>query len=100
MTDPTFATVSRVVAGFNFKKVHAMMVAVDWKWSMDSSANGLLVPTIEELKSQAERLLYAAVSNRYCVSSGGFKACYSVKHERASLSLTFEAAAYWSDYGA
>lgn len=100
MTDATYSTIQRVLAGFDFEKVHKMMVAVDWKWSLGSGPDGFRVPGLEDLRSQAERLLYAAVRDSDTVSSGGFKAAYSVKYERASLSLVFEATSHWADYGA
>ena len=76
------------------------MVAIDWKWSLGSGPDGCRVPDLEDLRSQAERLLYAAVRDADTVSSGGFKAAYTVRHKRAILSLVFEAASYWTDYGA
>lgn len=100
MTDSTYVTVQRVLAGFNFEKIHKIMVAVDWKWSVGPGPDGCRVPDLEDLRSQAERLLYAAVRDSDTVSSGGFKAAYSARHERARLSLVFEAASYWTDYGA
>jgi hypothetical protein len=99
MTDATYSTIQRVLDGFNFERVYKMMVAVDWKWSLGSGPDGFRVPDLEDLRSQAERLLYAAVRDGDAVSSGGFKAAYNIKHKRASLSLVFEAASYWADYG-
>lgn len=98
MSDSTYSTITKCLERFNFERVHAMMVAVDWKWSISSGPDGFRVPTIQELKSQAERLLYAAVRDADTVASGGFVASYNVKHERASVTLRFVAAEAWQDY--
>ena len=98
MADLTFCTISKCLARFNFERIHAMMVATDWKWSIHSGEDGYRVPTVAELRDQAERLLYAAVRDADTVSCGGFEASYKVKHERAALALRFVACQAWQDY--
>lgn len=98
--DATYATVSQCLEAFNFERVHTMMVAVDWKWSVALGEDGYHVPTVEEIKSLAERLLYEAVSRRDTISSGGLEAKYFNRHERATLALRFVAAEIYRDYGA
>jgi hypothetical protein len=101
MTDSTYVTVhdlvQKVLAGFDFERIHKIMVAVDWKWSLGSGPDSCRVPDLEDLRSQAERLLCAAVRDADTISSGGFKAAFTVSHGRAILSLVFEAASYWAD---
>ena len=89
MADFTYATIARCLAAFNFERVHTMMVAVDWKWSLGSGPDGLRVPDIQDLMNTAERLLYAAVRDQSTVSTGGFEARYWIRHERACISLRF-----------
>ena len=100
MTDPTYCTVAKCLARFDFDRVHTMMVAADWKWSFHLGENGFRVPTVAEIRDKAERLLYAAARDRGLAASGGFEADYKVKHERASLSLRFVACQAWQEYEA
>jgi hypothetical protein len=57
---------------FNFQKVHDVMKQLDWKWAMTKYG----VPTIDELKSEAKRLLIDACVEHTCVATGGFRAVY------------------------
>lgn len=98
MADLTYCVISRCLARFDFDRIHAMMVATDWKWSIHSGEDGFRVPTVEELRDQAERLLYAAVRDADTVSTGGLEASYKVKHERACVSLRFVAGQVSEDY--
>lgn len=98
--DCTYTTIMQCLERFDFERVHAMMTAVDWKWSVHSGEDGFRVPTISELRDQAERLLYHAVSAKDTVSSGGFEARYYNRHERATVSLRFVAAEIYQDYAA
>lgn len=98
MADPTYVTVQRVLASFDFERIHKMMVAADWKWSLDSGPDGFRVPDIQDLRNQAERLLYAAARHCDTVGSGGFEARYYVKHETAALTLRFIAGETWQDF--
>jgi len=98
MADLTGATISKCLARFDFERIHAMMVATNWKWSIHGGADGFRVPTVAELRDQAERLLYAAVRDRGLVASGGFEATYHDKHEKAALTLRFVAGQTWQDY--
>jgi len=91
MADLTYNTVSKCLANFDFERIHAMMVAVDWKWSLGSRPEDYKVPTVADLRDCAERLLYAAVRDRGTVGTGGFEASYTVTHERGKLRLMFVA---------
>lgn len=61
-----------IMEDFDFQKVHGVMEKLDWKWAMSKYG----VPTIEEMKTEAKRLLIDACVERTCVSTGGFRAVY------------------------
>ena len=61
-----------ILEDFNFQKVHDVMKQLDWKWAMTKYG----VPTIDELKSEAKRLLIDACVEHTCVATGGFRAVY------------------------
>lgn len=81
---------------FNFDRVHKGMVAVDWKWASSGPPE---VPTIEQLHSQASRLLWEAALRTdpvdlaagiaSVVSTGGLEASYRLRHGRATVTLKF-----------
>ena len=64
--------IQNIMEDFDFQKVHAVMEQLDWKWAMTKYG----VPTLDELKSEAKRLLIDACVERTCVSTGGFRAVY------------------------
>ena len=61
-----------IMEDFNFQKVHNVMKTLDWKWAMSKYG----VPTIDELKHEAKRLLIEACGEKTCVATGGFRAVY------------------------
>lgn len=61
-----------ILEDFNFQKVHDVMERLDWKWVMTKYG----VPTIDELKREAKRLLIDACVEKTCVATGGFRAVY------------------------
>jgi hypothetical protein len=96
--DCTYTTIRQCLSRFNFERVHAMMTATDWKWSIHGGEDGFRVPTIQELEDQAERLLFSAVSKKTAISTGGFRArCYE-KYEKLAVSLEFVAAETHQDF--
>lgn len=50
MTNITQSQVDYIMENFDFEKVHRVMVALDWKWLG-------LIPTLEQIKSQARELM-------------------------------------------
>lgn len=72
LTSTQKAKIQDIMEDFDFQKVHDVMEKLDWKWAM--SKNG--VPTIDEMKHEAKRLLIDACIERTCVSTGGFRAVY------------------------
>lgn len=61
------AIVKRILRNFDFKKVHKVMVQLNWKWMGE-------LPTIDDLREQAERLLVRVINDENCLSwqTGGF----------------------------
>lgn len=59
---------------FDFIRVHEVMNKVKWQWA--SLHGGLTVPSIDQLKDVAERLLEEAYQGNTEVSTGGFWANY------------------------
>ena len=64
-----------ILEDFNFQKVHDVMKQLDWKWAMTKYG----VPTLDELKSEAKRLLIDACVEHTCVATGGFRAVYEAE---------------------
>jgi len=64
--------INDILEDFNFQKIHDVMEQLDWKWVMTKYG----VPTLDELKREAKRLLIDACIERTCVSTGGFRAVY------------------------
>lgn len=93
--------VDEILEEFNFNKVRKAMWHLDWKWA--TAADG--IPTIEELKETAERLLRQAAEYRLSKeygdvdwgtpilsSTGGFEAtawCDETKTRITGLQLQF-----------
>ena len=63
--------IDEVMDNFNFNKVHKVMTFLDWNWF---SPKGFSIPTIDEIKEEARRLLVDAVTKHTTIASGGFKA--------------------------
>ena len=64
--------IESVMNQFDFEKVQSVMEDLDWKWSGTKFG----VPTVEEMKREAERLLIDAVQEETSCSTGGFRAVY------------------------
>jgi hypothetical protein len=98
--DPVNQMVDEIMEEFNFAKVHKAMEHLGWGWA--SAKN--IIPTIDELRKEAERLLRGAAESRLTQfknehwelgiinSTGGFSAtayCDKDKTKITSLSLQF-----------
>jgi hypothetical protein len=99
--EPLDKMIDEIMDEFNFATVHKTMVALDWKWAVTSNNN---VPTMDELRTEAERLLRDAADVRldmfkeepwespiFC-STGGFSAaawCNEDKTKITRLDLEF-----------
>jgi hypothetical protein len=57
--DPVNKYIDDIMDNFDFRRVHQTMEALNWKWA---TSNG--VPTIDELKDEAKRLLRGAANSR------------------------------------
>ena len=99
--DPINKMVDEILEEFNFERVQTVMFKLNWQWAM--TAQG--IPTIEELKETAERLLRQAAEYRLSKeygdvdwgtpilsSTGGFEAtawCDETKTRITGLQLQF-----------
>ena len=72
LTSTQRAKIQDIMEDFDFQKVHDVMEQLDWKWAMSKYG----VPTIDEMKHEAKRLLIDACVERTCVATGGFRAVY------------------------
>ena len=63
--DPVNQMINTILDEFNFAKVQNAMFTLDWKWA------GIGVPTIDQLRNEAHRLLKGAANSRL----------YEFKHE-------------------
>jgi len=57
--DPVNKYIDDIMDNFNFAQVRKAMEALNWKWA---TSNG--IPTMDELRNQAERLLRGAAKSR------------------------------------
>jgi hypothetical protein len=95
--DPTNKMIDNIILEFDFIKVQSAMEALNWKWLAG-------VPTIEDLRNEAHRLLRGAANSRLYMfkdehweqgiqnSTGGFEAiawCDENKTKIIRLELKF-----------
>lgn len=69
--------IASVMRQFDFKKVHDIMNFLDWTWAFTS--NG--VPTVEEIKREAEKILVDACEEETNIATGGLRAVYEADTE-------------------
>lgn len=69
-----------ILENFNFRHCHKAMTALGWEWAGSDS-----VPSINEMKAEAERLLLKVTGK---ISCGGFEA--ELKDEKLSLAFVLE----------
>jgi len=87
----------KIFANFDFAKVHKVMTALNWKWMLH---RGNVVPTIDEIKEAAIRLVNIAIKEKeekgadtksVRISTGGF--CASV-YNSDNVTLEFVVESY------
>ena len=88
--------IDRTMKWFDFEVVHKTMVALDWKWS-----DYQRVPTIEEIKEHARKMMEEVVEEK-CKSwsSGGFKVTYKEENDKPDCRepmITLEFLITWWD---
>jgi len=82
--NPDIATRS-ITRRFNFHKVRATMRALDWKWGIGRKAH---VPSVYELRVEAERLIRQAIQHGSgAISCGGFVAEFREGYVHLSFEL-------------
>ena len=64
--------INSVMEQFDFEKVQSVMEDLDWKWVGTKYG----VPTVDEMKHEAKRLLVDAVESKSTCATGGFRATY------------------------
>lgn len=64
-----------IMDGFDFERVHMVMVTLDWRWA-NLGSGGLEVPTLLQLRQKARQLLREAFKRKGTVGTGGFEATY------------------------
>jgi len=76
--------IKKILKNFDFEKVHDVMTHLNWTW-YDTDGK---VPSIDQLKELAKKLLYHAAEKEgfYSSATGGFKA---TKYENGTLELEF-----------
>lgn len=72
-----------IIDTFDFENVHKAMTLLNWKWWFSGEEDR--VPTLEELKEQADKMLNDA-RNGCPYSTGGF----SVTEHNGNFTLSFE----------
>jgi hypothetical protein len=68
------AKIKDILKNFDFERVHSIMKMLDWKWAMVKHDDG--IPSVDELKAEAKRLLIAAATEKTQIATGGFRAVY------------------------
>ena len=72
LSEVEIAKIRSVMKQFDFQKVHDIMKSLGWRWAF--SENG--TPSVEELKTEAHRLLVKACAEETNIATGGFRAVY------------------------
>ena len=83
------AMVEEILANFDFDKVHRVMQFLDWNWARLGE-----VPTVEDLRKEARRLLVSLEGEPGVKGTGGLRA--SLKPD-GTLSLKCILTESWSD---
>lgn len=72
-----------VLKNFDFEKVQKIMTSLDWKWC--GTLHG--VPTVDEIKALAHRLLVDAIYENTTIATGGLRATYESKKDEDDVSF-------------
>jgi len=92
--------INSIMERFNFAKVHDVMVETDWRWAwgMGQLNEGLRVPTIEEIRFHARRMLVEACEeNQYQMECGGFRVVRDRKEGLIELSFVAAECSEWDE---
>ena len=95
LQNPT-AHIEKIMREFDFALIHKVMVITDWEWAFGDTDR---IPTEEEIRANAKRILDAVVSSGRGLSTGGFEAGID-KDENGNpyLYLTFTLESQNSEY--
>jgi hypothetical protein len=93
MTPQQQENIDNIIENFDFDKVHRVMVFMDWKWAFSVVVR---VPSIDELKDEARRLLGNLVeNNNRFTECGGLRAEKYKKDDYFRLSFCIDS---WEEY--
>ena len=88
MVTKTPKNIKEIMQEFDFGKVAAVMHLLQWKWAHNDPKE-MKIPTIQEIKKEAKRLLLRAIDLKGTVSCGGFKAGFYDSKFEPFLTLEF-----------
>jgi hypothetical protein len=83
--------IDEIMDWFDFEKVHEVMESIGWRWHRGD----ISVPTIQDLKKEARKLLRMAAEGdgpEWIAATGGFYARKSTYEGKPYLRLSFEVA--------
>lgn len=79
-----------IMKSFDFKKVHKTMKRLDWEW-LDETTGDFGVPTEQEIKNSALKMLKVLVKESFpWIDGGGFRASQSEAEKSISLEFILE----------
>ncbi len=81
--------IDEVIDNFDFKIVHGVMTVMNWEWIRNGQKS---VPTIEELKAEANFLLEQSIINNMSYTCGGLLSSY----KEGVLGLKFVLESYYT----
>lgn len=80
--------IQSILDNFDFEQMNRVMVFMDWKWGCGENA---FIPSVEDLKVEACRLLERTYMCEIGHSTGGFETEYSKGATKEILTLKFVA---------
>lgn len=93
-----YSKIEQIIENFNFEKVHHYMSLVKWSWCDGKGPDG--VPTIDQLKSRARRMLAETYNEKCGRQTGGFITEYggNAKNSTECLHLHFSIESYYETF--
>lgn len=73
--------IKEIMGSFDFEKVHEVMKFLNWKWASLSNEG---IPTVDQLRDEARKLLKEAWDKKSTISTGGFTARYHSEEDDGS----------------
>ena len=92
ITEQQQEAIDEIMDWFDFERVHDVMSYLNWEWR----DNG--VPSIQEMKQTARKLLKESLMEKTTVGTGGFYVEYGFDSEGENLKLSFVVTEYMCAY--